>query len=124
MRSHERFCEIVSNHVFGVDVFDFNVAGGYSVFDKKMSDVDMTRFVSAVHAIVAQFNCRFIVLVDSRCWNGVAKFKEIVANIDGVSDVVGGCDVFAFEGAFSVLLEASCGSVDVSTAETNTRRSL
>ena len=112
MRSHERFCKIVSNHVFGVDVFDFNVAGGYSVFDKKMSDVNVTRFVSAVHAIVTQFNCCFIVLVDSRCWNGVAKFKEIVANIDGISDVVGGCELYGQRDESAAVYKLSISSFE------------
>ena len=51
MRSHERLSEKIGNHVFGVDVFDANVAGGDSVFNKKMSDVYMA--ASAVLASIA-----------------------------------------------------------------------
>ena len=56
--------------MFGVDVLDANVAGGDSVFNKKMSDVYMARLVGAAYSIVAELDGCFIVLVNS-CWRHV-----------------------------------------------------
>ena len=64
MRSHERLIEKISNHILSVDVLDLNMAGGDSILDEKMSDVNVTRLVRAVHSVVAKFDCGFIILIN------------------------------------------------------------
>lgn len=82
------------------------MAGGDSIFGETMSNVDVTRLVRATHSVVAKLDGCFIVLINS--WRGyvVAYFKEIVAYINCVCNVVSSCDVFTFERAFCILLEA------------------